>query len=48
MIGFLISSAIGTYIKMPEEILSSLVSIAYILLGMAMAALGINVSFKVA
>lgn len=47
MIGFLISSAIGTYFKMPEEILSSLVSIAYILLGMAMAALGINVNFKV-
>lgn len=45
--GFIIASAIGSLIPMPKELLSGLVSLAYILLGMAMAALGINVNFQV-
>lgn len=47
MFGFILSSAIGTYIALPKVVLSSLVSLAYIFLGMAMAALGVNVHFKI-
>lgn len=45
--GFILASAIGSYLALSENIIQYLVSLAYILLGMAMAALGINVNFKV-
>ncbi|MBC2179841.1 putative sulfate exporter family transporter [Listeria booriae] len=45
--GFLLTSAIGTFVAMPAEFLNGLVSIAYICLGMAMAALGMSVNFQV-
>lgn len=47
MVGFIIASAIGTYANLGEEIIEILISLAYIFLGMAMAALGVNVNFKV-
>lgn len=47
MVGFLIASAIGTFFNISEEVLNTLVSAAYIFLGMAMAALGMSVNFKV-
>ncbi|KAA9242593.1 MULTISPECIES: YeiH family protein [Aerococcus] len=47
MLGFIISSAIGTYAGLSDAIVGHLVDLAYILLGMAMAALGVNVNFKV-
>lgn len=45
--GFIMASVIGSLLPIPREILDGLVSLAYILLGMAMAALGINVNFGV-
>ncbi|MBC1231286.1 putative sulfate exporter family transporter [Listeria booriae] len=45
--GFLLTSAIGTFVAMPVELLNGLVSVAYICLGMAMAALGMSVNFQV-
>lgn len=45
--GFIIASAIGSMVPMPKELLANLVTLAYVLLGMAMAALGINVNFQV-
>ncbi len=45
--GFLLSSIIGSFLPIPHQILQKLVDLAYILLGMAMAALGISVNFKV-
>ena len=47
MAGFLATSAMGSFLTIPKVITSNLVSLAYILLGMAMAALGMNVSFGV-
>ena len=47
MAGFILTSVIGTYISMPPALLKELVSVAYIVLGMAMAALGVNVDFNV-
>ncbi|MDO5733210.1 MAG: putative sulfate exporter family transporter [Eubacteriales bacterium] len=47
MLGFLASSIIGSYFEALQTILPQLVQIAYIVLGMAMAALGINVNFRV-
>lgn len=47
MAGFLATSAIGTFFNLSEELLANLVSAAYIFLGMAMAALGMSVNFKV-
>ncbi|MBC2021194.1 putative sulfate exporter family transporter [Listeria booriae] len=44
---FLLTSAIGTFVAMPAELLNGLVSVAYICLGMAMAALGMSVNFQV-
>lgn len=46
MAGFLLASVIGTFIPMPTGILNALVKLAYIVLGMAMAALGMSVNFK--
>ncbi|BEU88722.1 putative sulfate exporter family transporter [Selenomonas sp. TAMA-11512] len=45
--GFILASAVGSYLNFPSDVLGALVSLAYILLGMAMAALGINVNFGV-
>lgn len=47
MLGFLATSAIGTFMPIPAGILSGLITLAYIFLGMAMAALGMSVNFKV-
>ena len=45
--GFLLASAIGSYVPFVAGFTDSLVTIAYLLLGMAMAALGLNVNFSV-
>lgn len=47
MAGFLLASVIGTFVPMSSSILALLVKLAYIVLGMAMAALGMSVNFKV-
>ncbi|MFH5811230.1 YeiH family protein [Companilactobacillus sp. FL22-1] len=46
MAGFILASIIGTFIPMPSQVLNGLVKLAYIVLGMAMAALGMSVNFK--
>lgn len=46
MLGFIAASILGTYVPFLTAISAQLVDIAYIVLGMAMAALGINVNFK--
>jgi len=46
MAGFLLASIIGTFVPMSAGILGMLVKLAYIVLGMAMAALGMSVNFK--
>ncbi|OZG69358.1 YeiH family protein [Bifidobacterium eulemuris] len=46
MLGFIAASVLGTYVPFLTAISANLVDIAYIVLGMAMAALGINVNFK--
>ncbi|MCD4549581.1 YeiH family protein [Schaalia sp. lx-260] len=45
MLGFIIASVLGTYVSALHTHASSFVDVAYIVLGMAMAALGINVNF---
>ena len=45
--GFILVSAVGSYMNIPSVWIQDLVSIAYTLLGMAMAALGMNVNFDV-
>ncbi len=45
--GFILASVMGSLFPIPREIIDGLVTLAYTLLGMAMAALGINVNFKV-
>jgi len=45
--GFLLASAVGTYVPFIADFTGGLVTIAYLLLGMAMAALGLNVNFSV-
>ncbi|UQS85686.1 putative sulfate exporter family transporter [Apilactobacillus apisilvae] len=47
MAGFIATSIIGSYVPMSASLLSTLVSAAYLFLGMAMAALGMTVNFKV-
>ncbi len=47
MLGFLITSALGSYVKELAPVVPYLVDLAYIVLGMAMAALGLNVNFRV-
>lgn len=47
MLGFLAASCIGTYAPLPVGVLSLLVTLAYLFLGMAMAALGMSVNFEV-
>ena len=46
MAGFIAASVIGTFAPLPQEALSGLVSASYLLLGMAMAALGMTVNFR--
>lgn len=46
MLGFLAASAIGTFVPL-GALLPTLVTLAYIFLGMAMAALGMSVNFQV-
>ena len=46
MIGFIVASVIGTYVPFIKEHTSTLFGAGYVFLGMAMAALGINVNFK--
>ncbi|NMM96259.1 hypothetical protein G1C98_0995 [Bifidobacterium sp. DSM 109960] len=46
MLGFIGASVIGTFVPFVASIAPQLVDAAYIVLGMAMAALGINVNFK--
>ena len=45
--GFILASAVGTYLPFDNDFVPSLVQLAYLLLGMAMAALGLNVNFGV-
>ena len=46
MLGFIGASIIGTFVPFVTSITPQLVDFAYIVLGMALAALGINVNFK--
>ncbi|MGN0109261.1 MAG: YeiH family protein [Bifidobacterium sp.] len=46
MLGFLIASVAGTYLPFVAQFTDILVKAAYLVLGMAMAALGMNVDFK--
>ncbi|MDD6462250.1 MAG: putative sulfate exporter family transporter [Bifidobacteriaceae bacterium] len=46
MLGFVLASIAGTYIPAVQAATAMLVTIAYLVLGMAMAALGTNVDFK--
>ncbi|KRN20412.1 hypothetical protein IV79_GL000467 [Pediococcus claussenii] len=45
--GFILASVIGTFVPMSAGLLAGLVKLAYITLGMAMAALGMSVNFRV-
>ena len=45
--GFILTSILGTFLPLPAGLLDGLVQAAYIFLGMAMAALGISVNFRV-
>lgn len=47
MAGFIIASVIGTFAPLSDAALSWLVKLAYLVLGMAMAALGMSVNFNV-
>lgn len=47
MAGFILTSLIGTFIPLGDAALAALVKLAYIFLGMAMAALGMSVNFRV-
>lgn len=47
MAGFLLTSIIGTWVPLGATTLAGLVKLAYIFLGMAMAALGMSVNFRV-
>ena len=46
MLGFLVASIAGTYLPFVAQFTDILVKAAYLVLGMAMAALGMNVDFK--
>lgn len=47
MLGFLLTSAFGSFGPLSQGVIDQLVALAYIFLGMAMAALGMSVNFKV-
>jgi uncharacterized integral membrane protein (TIGR00698 family) len=46
IVGFLAMSTINTFVYIPEHVTTLFVTLAYILIGMAMAGLGLNVDFK--
>ncbi len=46
MVGFVAASVIGTFAPLGQEALDALVKVSYLLLGMAMAALGMTVNFR--
>lgn len=45
--GFLFTAILGSYLSLPTNIINLFISLAYLLLGMAMAALGMSVHFHV-
>ncbi|WP_099223770.1 YeiH family protein [Listeria costaricensis] len=45
--GFLLASAATSFLPLPQSVIDTFVSAAYLFLGMAMAALGMSVNFKV-
>lgn len=45
--GFILASIVGTFLPLGATILAALVKLAYLFLGMAMAALGMSVNFRV-
>jgi uncharacterized integral membrane protein (TIGR00698 family) len=45
--GFILASVLGTFLPFSTAALTALVKVAYIFLGMAMAALGMSVNFRV-
>ncbi|WP_439424647.1 YeiH family protein (plasmid) [Oenococcus alcoholitolerans] len=45
--GFILASVLGTFLPFSTAALTALVKVAYIVLGMAMAALGMSVNFRV-
>lgn len=45
--GFILASIVGTFLSLPAGLIALLVKAAYIFLGMAMAALGLSVNFRV-
>lgn len=47
MLGFILASVIGTFVPLGAPVLAMLVKLAYLVLGMAMAALGMSVNFRV-
>lgn len=47
MAGFILASVIGTFVPLGATVLGWLVKFAYLFLGMAMAALGMSVNFRV-
>ncbi|KRO04492.1 hypothetical protein IV54_GL001278 [Levilactobacillus paucivorans] len=47
MAGFLLTSILGTWLPLSAATLAGLVKLAYVFLGMAMAALGMSVNFRV-
>lgn len=47
MVGFLAASVMGTFVPLGADVLAGLVNVSYLLLGMAMAALGMTVNFRV-
>ena len=47
MVGFILASVIGTFMPLGAAVIAGLVKLAYLVLGMAMAALGMSVNFKV-
>jgi uncharacterized integral membrane protein (TIGR00698 family) len=47
MAGFILASVVGTFVPLGAATLALLVKLAYVFLGMAMAALGMSVNFKV-
>ena len=46
MVGFVAASVIGTFAPLGQETLDALVKVSYLLLGMALAALGMTVNFR--
>ena len=46
MLGFVATSIVGTFVPLGQETLDFLVRLSYLVLGMAMAALGMSVNFK--